>query len=304
MARGSDTDIQAKAAELNARYLHPSEVRYRVPDGEFDAVWDAMRTARSRSCVRFEVCGRAWSLNVTPRMEGILREAEGCRLNLPGADVREAVASACIEGASVSVGDVEGMLRTGREPRNQGEAMALRVLMADRAAEASAGSALTPDLVLRLHGEVMGTGPDPGFRGCDVVVGDPMNGRTRHVPPPHGEVPGLVEDLCRWFGTGTEVHPLIGATLLHYLVAYVHPFEDGNGRLARCLFRWACLRAGLGVGRLPVSEAILGTRGAYGRAYLHTETDGGDLTYFVSYLLGCVERSLGEADCEEMDDEV
>lgn len=64
------------------------------------------------------------------------------------------------------------------------------------------------------------------------------------VAPPPAMVPGLMEDLFAWMREHeTDVHPLIMAAVFHYEFVFIHPFADGNGRMARLwhtalLYRW------------------------------------------------------------------
>ena len=75
------------------------------------------------------------------------------------------------------------------------------------------------------------------YRQVQVVV---KNNRTHEVsfrPPPHVEVPFLVEDFFTWLAskTGREHHAVLRAGITHYELARIHPFTDGNGRAARAL---------------------------------------------------------------------
>ena len=127
------------------------------------------------------------------------------------------------------------------------------------------------------------------------MVGDPTDeDRVYHVPPAHDLVPEMVEELCGFAnGGGAFVHPVIRAITVHYMIGYIHPFVDGNGRLARALFRRQMVGCGYGMFELmPVSATIGAHRAGYGRAYRYTETDGGDLTYFIQFILGCIRESM------------
>jgi Fic family protein len=81
--------------------------------------------------------------------------------------------------------------------------------------------------------------------------------------------------------------------MLHFWLAYDHPFVDGNGRTARALFYWSMLRSGYWLFEyVSISEVILRAPVKYGRAFLLTETDDNDLTYFLLYHLGVIRESL------------
>ena len=75
------------------------------------------------------------------------------------------------------------------------------------------------------------------FRSKQVVVKNSLTGQVSYSPPPAVEVPYLVEDLINWVNSeqSKEVHPVIKAGVIHYELARVHPFTDGNGRVARAV---------------------------------------------------------------------
>ena len=82
------------------------------------------------------------------------------------------------------------------------------------------------------------------------------------------------------------VHPLIKAILLHFWLGYLHPFTDGNGRFARTIFYWYLLRHKYwAVSYLPVSRVIRNAPAQYRDAYVYSEQDDRDATYFVDYNL-------------------
>ena len=83
--------------------------------------------------------------------------------------------------------------------------------------------------------------------------------------------------------------------LLHFWVAYDHPFADGNGRTARALFYWSMLRHGHWLFEfISISSVIRKTGKRYERAYLHTETDDNDLNHFIHFHLEVVERAVAQ----------
>jgi Fic family protein len=91
------------------------------------------------------------------------------------------------------------------------------------------------------------------------------------------------------------IHPVIRAILLHFWLAYDHPFEDGNGRTARALFYWAMRTQGYWLTEyLSISRILRNAPSKYTRAFLLTETDGGDTTYFILYQLGVIRRAVEE----------
>ena len=114
--------------------------------------------------------------------------------------------------------------------------------------------AIEADL-LEAHGVLMGGLIDSlgQYRRGGVVVAGP--GGVQHVGPPPERVPRLMSDLLGWL-RDTEEHPLISSSVFHYEFEFIHPFEDGNGRMGRLwqtliLTRWKALFA-----HLPVESLI------------------------------------------------
>ena len=101
--------------------------------------------------------------------------------------------------------------------------------------------------LLTAHETLMaGLLPAPGrYRAGPVVVMG--QGEVEHIGPPARRVPGLMEDLLAWVGA-TDEHPLVASSVFHYEFEFIHPFDDGNGRLGRLwqtliLTRWKTLFA-------------------------------------------------------------
>jgi Fic family protein len=87
----------------------------------------------------------------------------------------------------------------------------------------------------------------------------------------------------------------VRAILLHFWLAYDHPFVDGNGRTARALFYWSMLREGYWLCEyISISRILRKAPVRYGRAFLYTETDDNDLTYFLLFQLGVLRRAIEE----------
>lgn len=75
-------------------------------------------------------------------------------------------------------------------------------------------------------------GPMPP--GVLFAVYDSKSGAPDYIPPEYSDIPGLLEELAVYVDT-TDDHPLIIAAVVHYQLATIHPFEDGNGRTARLM---------------------------------------------------------------------
>lgn len=101
--------------------------------------------------------------------------------------------------------------------------------------------ALTLEIILEAHRlTVEKLAPEEAagkFRVRQVVVKNTLTGQVSYTPPPAAEVPYLVEDLLNWINSeeSADVHPVLKAGIIHYELARIHPFVDGNGRTARAI---------------------------------------------------------------------
>src|SRR3989344_5005795 len=165
---------------------------------------------------------------------------------------------------------------------------------------------ITPEIILELHKNITeDTLKDKKHEGRfrdnnKIVVGDPLIlEKIYHQPPDYKELPKLIDEFCSFANSDTKdfVHPIIKGIMLHFLMGYIHPFEDGNGRTARTLFYWYVLTRGYWLFEyMAISRIILHSKTKYGMAYLHTETDENDLTYFIDYNLTAIEEALHDTE--------
>jgi Fic family protein len=221
--------------------------------------------------------------------------------------MEEAIRSSQLEGATTSRRVAKELLRSGREPKDRSERMIFNNFRALQFMRDEMQGPLTPAAVLELHRIVTeGTLDDPQAAGRlqqpdeeRVAVFDRDDGRRVHSPPPAEELPERLERLCEFANEDEDserfVHPVIRAILLHFCLAYDHPFEDGNGRAARILFFWSMREQGYWlVEYLPISKILREAPAQYERAFLETETDEGDTTYFLIHQLQVIERAIEE----------
>ena len=218
--------------------------------------------------------------------------------------IQEAITSSQLEGAVTTIERAKDMIRTGRKPTDQSEQMILNNYRAMRGVRQFAHDRLTPERILELQKIVtVDTLDDPDAAGRlrrredDVVVSD-FDGKILHRPPDANELEARLDRMCA-FANGEDgdafVHPVIRAIILHFWVGYDHPFVDGNGRTARALFYWSMLSQGYWLCEyISISTLLRSQPAKYARAYLYTETDQNDLTYFVLYQLGIIRRAIEE----------
>ena len=216
--------------------------------------------------------------------------------------IEEAITSSQLEGAVTTREVAKEMIRTGRAPRDPSESMILNNYATMRRITQLRDQPLTPQLVFEIHRLVTDKtleNPDAAgrFRRADenIRITD-FEGTEYHVPPPADELPGRLVQMCE-FANGnipdSFIHPALRAIILHFWLAYDHPFVDGNGRTARALFYWAMLHRGYWLFEfISISHVLRKAPAQYARSFLHTETDDNDLTYFILAQIGVIEQAI------------
>lgn len=222
--------------------------------------------------------------------------------------MEEAIRSSQLEGATTSRRVAKELLQSGRPPKDRSEKMILNNYRALQFMRDVVGDELTPSHVLEMQRILTeGTLDDPEAAGrLQTTSDDRVAVFDRndpdvilHRPPPASQLPERLERLCA-FANGTNeagafVHPVIRAILLHFWLAYDHPFEDGNGRTARLLFYWSMRKQGYWLTEyLSISRLLRQGPAKYARSFLLTEQDERDATYFIIFQLRILERAVEE----------
>jgi Fic family protein len=281
----------------------------------------------ARQIPLFDVDGRSFSYSlpdeVLKSIDTINRQASGeIALSEPVTNpamrdryvvnslIEEAITSSQIEGASTSRQVAKEMIRSGRRPKDRSERMILSNYMAMQFVSERRRDKLTPDFVLELHRIVTdGTLDDPSMAGRIQSNPDPKDRvavfgdgtQVLHTPPPVEQLPTRLQKLCD-FANGEDagkawMPPVLRALTIHFMVGYDHYFEDGNGRTARALFYWSMLAQGYWLTEfLTISKILKKAPAQYGRSFILTEQDDGDLTHFFVYQLRVIERAISELE--------
>ena len=218
--------------------------------------------------------------------------------------MEEAITSSQLEGAATTREVAKKMLAEGRKPRDRSERMISNNYVTMRRIKELKDKPLTPDMVFEIHREIAANTLDiqdgaGRFRRADedINVSD-SEGTVFHKPPPAEELPKRLEAMCDFANGKTPgffVHPVIRGILLHFWLAYDHPFVDGNGRTARALFYWQMLHSRYWLFEfISISQFLRKAPVQYGTAFLHTETDENDLTYFIIHQAEVIRHALDE----------
>ncbi len=330
MLKGLTPELAMKFARtgfgmtVQGAYLHWDQLRHREPPEGFthETWWLGLRLARGSSSTVLPFKDKSQQsftfavpeeiqihlLHLDQDTAGEIRSSEVA--NPAHRDeyvvrslIEESITSSQLEGASTTRKVAEKMLREARPPRTDGERMILNNFVTMKAIQDFREEAFTPKRILELHRLVTeGTLKDPLDAGRlrqsdDVFVFDRDNGSLLHTPPTFSELPQRLEALCAFANRSESdrpfVHPVLRAILLHFMLGYDHPFADGNGRTARALFYWSMLRSGYWLTEfISISHFLRKAPAQYGMAYLYTETDGGDTTYFLIHQLQTIRKAV------------
>lgn len=299
--------------EVNENYYYWDKVKYlKLPVGiKNEELWAIAKLKRKYTPynVQFGKFSFSWVLNTNIQellhqfdlniggsleSKGIIPASEKNRY-LISSIMEEAIASSQIEGAATTRKEAKEMLRKNKNPRNKSEQMILNNYQSIQKIVEWKNDELTTEKLLELHRIVSRkTLDDIKDEGAyrtnnEVKVIDVLDGEVVHYPPDVSELNKLMKGLIRFFNTDTKevfVHPIIKASIIHFMIGFIHPFVDGNGRTARALFYWYLLKKGYWLTEyLSISRMILKSKDQYAKAFIYTETDDNDLTYFINYQL-------------------
>jgi Fic family protein len=205
--------------------------------------------------------------------------------------MEEAITSSQLEGAATTREVAKEMIRTGRSPRDKDERMIFNNFSTMQRIMDLKNQPLSTEMVFEIHRRVTDLtldSPDGAgrFRKPEepITVGN-QESDVFHQPPPSFELPERLKLMCDFANGLTPanfIHPVVRAIILHFWLAYDHPFIDGNGRTARALFYWEMLRNRYWLFEfISISTVLRRSPIKYGLSFLYTETDGNDLTYFI-----------------------
>ena len=311
----------------DGRYLHWDEIRFRKPpEGLTHQDWWLGLKMRRRSAYRNiplkDSSGNNFHFSVPDLVTDLLHQIDrggGTFVEIPeqvtNAEQRdryvvrslmeEAITSSQLEGAATTRDVAKKMLAEGRKPRDRSERMIVNNYVTMRRIVELKGKPLSPDMVLQIHREISDGALDTAdgvgrFRRPEenIKISDKIEGTVFHTPPPASELPTRLQAMCDFANGKTPdyfVHPVIRGIILHFWLAYDHPFVDGNGRTARALFYWQMLHSGYWLFEyISISQFLRKAPVQYGTAFLHTETDENDLTYFIIHQIEIIRRALKE----------
>ena len=318
LVKGIDSNIMPIVDKVNADYEYWDKVKYKkLPEGFTpQMLWTNVKASRLRNMI---LVWEKYGINlcVTSQMQrlchefdmkfGSFWEVEGDtqsaekKYYLSSSLMEEAIYSSKMEGASTTRIVAKDMLRKKKSPQNKSQQMIANNYNTIQYIVEHKDEPLTEETLLHIHRlmteKTMDNPEDTGrFRTNDkVVVADMAEGDIIYTPPSFQEIPEFVESLCDFFNNDnprTFIHPIIRGIIVHFMLAFMHPFADGNGRTARALFYWYMLKEKYWLTEyMSISRVIAKSKPSYEKSFRYVENDGNDIGYFVAYNLRALDIS-------------
>jgi Fic family protein len=297
------------------KHLYWSEFKYKPGFGQIEpeALWTVVKINRNLNAEKIkisDITGFEFKYNLTTSIQQKLHEFDlnlGGRLGgeeiIPSSDknrylissiMEEAIASSQLEGAATTRKEAKEMLRQERKPKNKSEQMILNNYNTIKKLKELKEEKLTIELIREIHSSITkdtlsDSSQEGQFRKSNDIRVISSSGEVVYIPPDYEHLEKIMREFCIFVNEPNEkrfIHPIIRAVILHFLIGYIHPFTDGNGRTARAVFYWYLLKKGYWLMEyMSISRMIVKSPAQYARAYLYSELDENDLTYFINYQL-------------------
>jgi len=308
---------------VNSKYLHWDELPMRFKDVKLNLklLWGYAKLVREFNNRPIKLDGLTLRYVQTPLIEKALHGLDmrvGGKFDfesqmpsvalkrkyLVNSLMEEAIASSQLEGAATTRVVAKQMLRENRKPKTPSEQMIMNnyITMMYIKENTQPNQPLTLELILDIHGKITkDTLEIKEYEGAfrtdnEVKVYSRDEGQLLYEPPDHSSINELLKQVCSLANTEPTkfyLHPIVKAIVLHYMIGYIHPFNDGNGRTARALFYWYLISQRYDMLEyVAVSTAIKNAPSKYTRAYIYSETDHNDITYFVNFNLRQLDIAL------------
>jgi Uncharacterized conserved protein len=302
---------------INNDYLYWDKVKYKSKEHAPEELWYAVKLSRMLKSFSLSFGKYSFSFTNTDYLQQSLHYFD---LNIGGSlgsnvgiveterskylissIMEEAISSSQMEGAATTRKKAKEMLQKELKPKNRSEQMILNNYDTIQYITQHRDEDLTLENLLYIHSLISRNTLDKQqeegvFRSNnDIFVVNHVTSEVVHQPPHFEEIPELLTALCTFFNEDPKdfIHPIIKGIIIHFMIAWIHPFSDGNGRTARTLFYWYMLKKGYWLTEyLSISRIIKDTKNQYEKAYLYVENDENDLTYFITYHLKTMEKAF------------
>lgn len=317
-----DINYKPLLSKINNEYQYWDKVKYISSSDNIDSqtLWHSTKIQRRLNYKQLKFGKYTFNYYITDKMQELLHEFDlnfGLSLQakniIPEKDkeyfllssiMEEAIASSQMEGASTTRKVAKEMLRKQDKPKNKGQRMiannyATITFLLDHKKDE-----LSIEKLLEIHklissGTIDNIDEEGKIRDNDnIFLVNEKESEIAYTPPTHTELNTLLIDLIKFFNKEDEenfIHPIVKGIIIHFMLSYIHPFSDGNGRTARSLFYLYLMKRGYFLTEyLSISRIIYKSKAKYEKAFLYTEHDENDLSYFLHYNLIVMKKAYQE----------
>ncbi len=218
--------------------------------------------------------------------------------------VQSSYASNKIEGNPLTMPEVTNLLLDDRVAVNRNEKEVVNYFLLLQKLPEFVQQPFTPDFVENVHAKLMeGVEKTAGkIRNVKVVVGNyrgeegDVSLRVKHDPPYHTrkEIVQSLQELFTWLEQDNTLPTVIKSGIFHHQFVYIHPFEDGNGRVCRILTALIFLKDSYEINKFFILDDYYDIDRHQYSDKLHS-ADSGDKTQWLTYYAQGVMYSLQSA---------
>ena len=217
---------------------------------------------------------------------------------LTNSKIEEAIVSAIYEGANSTRAKARAFFASQNRPKNKDEFMLVNNYLAMRWIKRYSAEPVSNQIILTIHRIVSRNtlqGDDANFcgkfRDGPVYVG-------KHEGICHAKIEETLNEVIEMINHHPRfLHGLIKGILLHYFIAYIHPFFDGNGRTGRTLFYFKMIKNDLKFVELLAISANLKEHGKrYEKSFELVKEHEWDMTFFIDFCLDSLLMALEKAE--------
>lgn len=313
----TEMKISGELKQINDEYLYWDKLKYKSKSIDPVQYWSVVKLSRTLNRQYLTFGNYSFNFNITDNIQRLLHHFDlhiggnlGSNIGIADTDktkfmisslMEEAISSSQMEGANTTRKAAKELIQKELKPKNKSEQMIMNNYVTMQYIVRHKKEDLTAENLLYIHklisNKTLDNPIDEGkFRdNNEIFVVNYSNSEVVHTPPNFTEIEQLILDLCNFFNKEQEsfVHPIIKGIIIHFMIGWIHPFSDGNGRTARALFYWYMLKNNYWLTEyLTISTIIKDTKNQYEKSFLYTESDQNDLTYFITYHIKTMEKAF------------
>lgn len=316
--QGKMNDLQELIYKCNnPEYLYWTDIKYKswikekINPEDFWQILNFSRSINSNIIADFKTeNGKNFVYNNLEHFDSILKEIDNFKLDntdyknffIKNNLIEEGIASSQLEGAHTTREVAKNIIKHRKPATNENEIMIVNNYEAMQALENKYKyQDLSIDMILELHTIFLKNDKniEKNKIGCfrdetdEIYVGN--DNYYTHKAPEINYAKNELNKLINFANNNKNYHPIITAIIIHCLIAYLHLFVDGNGRLSRCLFYWYLLKNNYDyMIFFPISRVIKKSQKQYNNSFIYFQQNDFDMTYIFDYNLRKIQQAKNE----------